>query len=202
MFYKLAFDMERVDQSIADGIPTIYAEQSNLDEIEYPNIKIGFFCYVIYNGKEIFDWPNVEFYYSSRASNLENEYLVNVDRWPIIHKKVQEEFENQGMQGIQYLPIKLIDVVTNEINTNYVVMNILNFIEAYDMEKSEYKYNEKYNYYSFLPHTTYLDKKVCSNYDIFRCAKFKIPIYVSQKVKDIIEENNWIGFDFYKQKTN
>lgn len=202
MFYKLVFDMERIDESIKEGTNTIYAEQDNLKEIEYPGIKTGFFRHILTTGKTIKDWPNVEFYYSSKASNLENEYLLNATSWPIIHKKVKKGFNKQGINGIQYLPIKLIDVVTDIVNEDYLVMNVLNIIEAIDLEKSEYSHNEKFDLYTFLPPTTYLDKQICQNHDIFRASKSKQGIYVSQKIKDIIEKNQWIGFEFYKQQTN
>lgn len=202
MFYKLTFDMDKIDSSIEKGTNTIYAETTNIDEIEYPSINKGFFDNVILSNQKIdeLSWPKVEFYYSSKVSNLEDEYLLNVKRWPIIHKKVQKEFEKLSIEGVQFLPIKLIDVVTNEVNDNYVVMNILNFIEAYDLNKSKYKYNDKYDYYTFLPHETYLDKTVCNQYDIFRCSKSVSAIYVSEKLKMLIEDNKWEGFEFHKQR--
>lgn len=76
----------------------------------------------------------------------------------------------------------------------------MNFIEAYDLGKSKYKYNEKYDYYTFLPHEIYLDKEVCSQYDIFRCTKSVSAIYVSEKVKMLIKDNKWLAFEFYKQR--
>jgi len=202
MFYKMSFNRNCVDYDNLNHENTIYAEKSNTNSIEHLDIKKGWFSYIITLGKIINDWPVVKFYYNSNKSVWENEFLLNIDTWPIIHKKVQQEFEENGIHGIQYLPIKLIDVVTNQVNTNYVVMNILNFIEAIDLEKSTYTYNEKYDLYSFLPHTTYLDVNVCQNYDIFRATKSSISIYVSQKIKDIAEENKWIGFEFYLQQIN
>lgn len=200
MFYKLTFDMDRIDESIKYGTNTIYAETTNMDEIEYNGIKKGFFDNIILSSCAIDNWPNVEFYYSSKASDLESDYLLNVKRWPIVHTRVMEEFEKKGVKGIQYFPIKLIDVVTKKINYNYVLMYIVNFIDAYDMEKSKYRYNEKYNLYSFLPKDTYLNKSVCIKYDIFRCSKSVASIYVSEKVKKIVEDNHWIGFTFYEQQ--
>ncbi|TDW13119.1 hypothetical protein EDD63_1499 [Breznakia blatticola] len=204
MFYRLTWDMDRIDDSIKSNTNTIYAEKSNLGEIVYKDVKVGFFSNIIYKSFEKLSdtWPEVEFYYSSKASDLENEYLINVNRWPIIHKKVMEKFNDNKIKGLQYLPIKLIDVVTGKVNNNYVVMYIMNFIEAYDMNLSKYTYNEKYNVYSFLPQDIVLDEKVCKDYDIFRCKKDFVGIYVSQKIKNIIDDNNWIGFEFYKQKTN
>ena len=33
-------------------------------------------------------------------------------------------------------------------------MYIKNFIDAFDMEKSKYRYNEKYDFYTFIPKET------------------------------------------------
>lgn len=202
MFYKLMFDMDRIDDAIKESTNTIYAQQSNLNEFETKEFKKGYYRYVVEQGQNVDNWPNVKFYYSSKASNLENEYLINIVTWPIVHKKVQEEFEQNKIEGIQYLPIDLVDVVTGKVNRNYVVMNILNFINVYDMEASNYTYKEKYDLYSFLPHEIVLNRLVCSQYDIFRCKQNKMPIYISEKIKDIIEKNKWVGFDFQAQKTN
>ncbi len=200
MFYKLSFDMERIDESIKGRTNTIYAETTNMDEIEYEDVKKGFFDNIILSPRSINNWPNIEFYYSSKVSNLESDYLLNVKRWPIVHIRVMEEFNKKGIGGVQYFPIKLIDVVTQRINTNYVLMYILNFIDAFDMEKSKYKYNEKYDFYIFIPKETFLDQSICSKYDIFRCSKSVATIYVSEQIKKIVEDNQWIGFTFYEQQ--
>ncbi len=200
MFYKLSFDMDRIDESIKDGTNTIYAETTNMNEIEYEGVKKGFFDNIILAPRIINDWPNVEFYYSSKASDLEGDYLLNVVRWPIVHIRVMEAFNKNGITGIQYFPIKLIDVVNKKINTNYVLMYIENFIDAFDMNRSKYKYDEKYNYYLFMPMETYLNKDICSKYDIFRCLKSVATIYVSEKIRKIVENNQWVGFSFYEQQ--
>lgn len=200
MFYKLSFDMDRVDESIEGETNTIYAEATNMDEIEYEDVKKGFFDNIILAPRSINNWPNVEFYYSSKVSNLEGEYLLNVKRWPIVHVKVMEEFNKKEIKGLQYFPVKLIDVVTQKVNTNYVLMYVVNFIDAFDMEKSKYKYNEKYDFYTFIPKETYLNKSVCLEHDIFRCSKSVASIYVSEQIKKIVEDNHWIGFAFYEQQ--
>ena len=200
MFYKLTFDMDRIDESIKNQSNSIYAEKTNIDEIEYSDIKKGFFDNIILSPRVIDDWPNVEFYYSSKVSVLESDYLLNIKRWPIIHTRVMEEFNSRGIKGIQYLPIRLVDVVTQKVNHNYVLMYIQNFIDAFDMKKSKYRYNEKYNYYTFIPQETYLNLKICADLDVFRCSKSVASIYVSGKIKQIVEEKNWTGFEFYKQQ--
>ena len=200
MFYKLSYDMDRIDEDIKNGTNMIYAEGTNIDEIVYEDIKKGFFDNIILTSRSIDNWPNVEFYYSSKVSNLESDYLLNVKRWPIVHVNVMEEFNKRGISSLQYYPIKLVDVDTQNINTNYVLMYITSFIDAYDMEKSKYKYNEKYDFYTFFPKDTYLNKSICQGYDIFRCSKSVTAIYVSEKIKEIVENNRWKGFYFYEQQ--
>ena len=94
----------------------------------------------------------------------------------------------------RYYPIKLIDVVTGKVNSNYVLMYVTDFIDAFDIEKSSYRYNEKYNFYSFIPTETYLNEKECAGHDVFRCCRSVASIYVSERVKAIVEKMDWFCF--------
>ncbi len=75
-----------------------------------------------------------------------------------------------------------------------------NFIDVFDMKRSKYKYNEKYDFYTFLPREVYLDRRICVAYDIFGCSKSVASIYVSEKIKKMIEDNQWTGFKLYEQQ--
>jgi hypothetical protein len=200
MFYSLTLNGEKYEASLEDGTNPIFARETNLDEIVYKDIKKGWFRTIVMRQEKIEDWPNVEFYYDSTESNLETEYLLNVANWPVIHIKVMKKFIEMGIEGLRFFPIKLIDTITGNLSSNYVLMYIENFIEAYDMERSKYEYNEKYDFYFFWPNATYMNVEVCSQYDIFKCVKEEATIYVSQRVKDAIEENHWDWFSFYKQR--
>lgn len=196
MYYKLTFNHDLIDESIDNGTYPIYAEVSNLKEIEYPGIKQGFFRNIFFetNGREITNLPVVDFYYSSKVSTLENEYLSNVNNWLIVHKKVKKEFEKQKIQGIQYLPVRVVDVLTHSVSHNYYAVNILNWIDGIDMEASEWEYEEEDDAYFFEPKGMVLDEQKCEGYDIFRCTKDTICIFVSEKIKKIFEKNNWQWF--------
>lgn len=196
MYYKLTFNHDLIDESIDNGTYPIYAEVSNLKEIEYPGIKQGFFRNIFFetNGREITNWPVVDFYYSSKVSTLENEYLSNVNNWLIVHKKVKKEFEKQKIQGIQYLPVRVVDVLTHSVSHNYYAVNILNWIDGIDMEASEWEYEEEDDAYFFEPKGMVLDEQKCEGYDIFRCTKDTICIFLSEKIKKIFEKNNWQWF--------
>ncbi len=199
MIYKLTFDMDLIDESIKNNENYIYAEKCNIDEIEANGIKKGFFDKIILKKDLCIDWPDIEFYYSSKVSNKESDYLLNIKRWPIIHARVKEKLEINNIKGIKFYPIKLIDVCTQEVNRNFFVIYIENFIDAFDMDKSSYKYNEKYDVYTFIPQQTFMNLDVCRKYDIFRADKSVAGIYVSDKMCNILK-NNFVGFKFDEQK--
>ncbi len=46
----------------------------------------------------------------------------------------------------------------------------------------------------------HLNRRICVAYDIFRCSKSVASIYVSEKIKKMIEDNQWTGFKLYEQQ--
>ena len=198
MFYQMRYDMDGVDRRLSAGESFIYAEDDNLDEIVYDGIKQGFFHTIILKNVSIDKWPRVAFYYSSKASGRESDFLCNARNWPLVHAKVKTMFETNGIRGVSFYPIALVDVVSNQVNKNYYLLFVHSFIDAYDLEKSEYKYNVKYKLYTFLPHKTYLDQETCSSFDIFRCRHHPAVVYISQKLADLVRA--FTGFSFIPQK--
>lgn len=80
----------------------------------------------------------------------------------------------------------------------YYALYINNFIQAYDLENSQYRYIEKYDVYSFSPMKIMFNKDICDNYDIFRCSLDRIPIYVNERLYNAILNNGLVGFEFLK----
>ncbi len=199
-YYQMNFDMEMFDNSVSEGNPFIYADSSNIDSIEVEGVKKGFFNGVILNNSIDFPWPDIEFYFSSQEAHRECDFLGNIARWPIIHKNVRYVITQNNIQGVSFYPVNLIDSCTNKKNENYYLLFISNFIDAFDMEKSQYKYNQKYNFYTFIPKKTFLDINNCYGYDIFRAEKSPSMIFVSEKLKKIIEDCKFSGFRFSIQK--
>ena len=198
-YYKMNFDMETYDNLLAEE-GYIYSDSCNIEDIEVAGVKKGYFNNIIFKSSFDFSWPRVEFYYDSKEADKESDFLGNVVRWPVVHKKVKEAIVNNEIQGISFLPVYLVDIRTKEVSSNYFLLFIHNFIDAFDMEKSQYKYNQKYDFYTFIPKKTYINNENCSEYDVFRADKSPSMIFVSEKLKKIIEDNKFKGFVFSLQE--
>lgn len=199
MFYKLTYDMENLDDLIAKGANYIYAEDDNLDLIETDGFEKGRFHTLPIKDCIVKDWPEVIFYFSSSASNKKSDYLLNNNGWPIVSKQVKDKLEENNVQGVLFYPIILQDVVTDNQIEDYYFMYITRFVDCYDMDKSEYRYNTKYDVYTFIPMKTYLNADVCKDEDVFRALKSPSNIYVSEKVYSIIKENQFTAFSLKMQ---
>ncbi len=196
MIYTLNYDMDLFDEAENQNRPFIFASESNLKEIEVKGVKKGFFSNVIYGEKINFTWPKISFFYDSGEGKIKNDFLNNVVDWPVFHKRVVEEIIKEGIIGVSFFPVELIDKRTGTVNNEYSLMYIEKFIEAFDLNKSQYVFNEKYNYYTFIPMKTFFDEQACSGYDIFREKRSVSEIFVSDKIKNLIEKNNFTGFSF------
>lgn len=121
-YYKLIYDYEKDDNFV--NCDSAYI--GTMDE------------YITVSGKEIKEWEKVVFEYDSTEGNILTDYLANLYRWPIVSddfcKAIQGFTENQ----VQYLPVKVMDKNTKLETDSYFVMNIMNIIDAIDLENSKY----------------------------------------------------------------
>lgn len=203
MFYKLVFNMGQESEELSKEEDYIYAGATNMDGISYSGIKKGWFDNIIYSNVEITDWPTVVFYYSSHASSIESHLLNNIKSWPIVHRDVSYQLKEYGIEGVRFLPLELVDVDTGKTNNHYELLYTTNFIEAINLQVSQYEYEEDYQSYFFLPNGIVLDSETCQSIDIFRDSRDPVSLYVSERIKQMIEKNKWVGFHFYPiQATN
>lgn len=200
MVYELNVDVELYENAEEKNENIILVYETNINEIEYDGFKKQSFHTCILKNMFFEEWPIVEFYYDSQKGNNGLHYLWNINDWPVIHKDVMNRFIQMEIKGVEYYPIRLVDKKTGSINNDYVLMYIRNFIDAYDMEKSKYNYIEKLNVYIFEPHGIVMNQEECSKYDIFRCNQFVSIIYISERIRDEIVQNDWIGMRTYETR--
>lgn len=201
MIYRLVNDEIAYNNSLDTGRPFIYSSGSNIDDLRVHSI--GYFKNVIYHNDYVGEWPYIELYYDSGKGSATEDYLLNTLGWPIVHNRAREVFEQHGIKDIKYVKVQLRDTLSGSLCNDYSLLFVNSIIEAYDMEKSKYKYIPKYNVYSFNPMEIVFNKGACSKYDIFRCSKNVAVIYVSERFRELVISNGLTGFGFeYGERNN
>ena len=184
-YYILSYDYENDDEYI------IITADNTAEKYNYDMLK----------GEKIENWDeNVMFEYSNDDGHIFTDYLASNNRWLVVSEKFRSLMGRIESDSIQYLDIKIRNSETNKINDTYKVANVITILDALDLENSKYDLFEL-DYEKVLSVEKYaLRKNMIGNKNIFKLKDDTIPIFVSEKFKNIVEENSLIGFQFLEVK--
>ena len=171
---------------------------------DYDNFEeYGYDQFSFKKGVRIEDWSNAVFMQAKEPNDDGNpdDALQNHLMIPIYAKRLIKELENANIIGIQYLPIRILRP-NNDCLDGFSIANVLNFIEAFDYEKSLYnRFSEDFpnpikrgqlaGVRKFV-----LKKDRIEGFDIIRLKDYKLSFFVSEKFVDIFEKNKFTGYSF------
>jgi hypothetical protein len=148
--------------------------------------------HILSKAKPIEDWPeDITFYAEGEHAE---DYLGNARGWLMFSERVRRALEQLGVEGIQFLPVRVVIVETGKELPGYSVMNVLTVLSALDEEHTVYlePRHEEYPHLSITK--VALLREAIGNADIFRLAELKVSVYVSRRVKEHLEEIGATGF--------
>ena len=176
-YYKLSMDMER-ENDIVCHYENDYGIQQNA-------LNIG----------EKFDkWDDrFAFFYTKEEGDVWTDYLANDKGWFLISSKLKELLELINTD-IQFFATK-IKKNSGDVVTGYYVANVIKVVDALCLDKSQYFETEIEGLgilYTVSKYGIYAEKT--EGADVFKLAnRQQIPIFVSERFKSLIEEENITG---------
>lgn len=170
------------------------------DVVAYCTDTKGFEQYELSEGKYIHNWDReITFYFDPKEGERLTDYLANNLGWFIVSerfKAILEEIDD----GIQYLPINLVSKGENKILKGFSIANILNVVDALDLENSDYIVFELDGESIYSVRKYALRKETIQSKHIIKLKGDEIPIFISEELKELIERNNITGCDFLEVK--
>lgn len=149
-YFTLQYDMKKYENS---GV------------MAYHNKVYEFDMYDVTSGSYINKWDKrVTFTFSESDGSELTDYICNDFGWIIVSDNFKKAFENEGMTGIQFLQVSVVNKDNDiELGIHYVA-NIINLIAAVDKEKSEYfeLAPDRYSFVYFV-----LKEEAIREFDIF-----------------------------------
>lgn len=158
--------------------------------------------YIVTIGQYINNWEEyIEFKYNPNDGEIFTDYLFNIYGWLVVSDKFIRLCDEYINADVQYLNINIKNELDNSIISTYKVLNILDVVDAIELEYSDYSEFELDNE-KFISITKYaINGEKVSGHHIFRLKNSTMPIFVSEKIKSTIEQNNLTGFDFLEVKS-
>ncbi len=184
-YFKLVYDFENDDD---------YAIVKSSD-------KANKYDREIVKGEFVKNWDkDIKFEYSVEDGKILSDYLASDNGWDIVSKKFRDVMKEIVGENIQYLDINIINNKTKEEDNTYKVVNVTKHLKALDLKNSVYDFFELDDEKILSVEKYALKQDVIKNDNIFKLNDETIPIFVSEKIKDIIQENSLIGFQFLEVK--
>lgn len=180
-YYKLSMDMNR-ENDIICHYENDYGIQQN----------------VLNSGKYFEEWDNkFEFFYRSEEGDVWTDYLANDKGWFLVSDKLKKILEKLNT-SIQFLSTNVKESGNEKINRKYYIANIVKVVDALCLDKSQYFETEIEGLGTIYTVSKYgIYAKKTEEADVFKLAnRQQIPIFVSEKFKKIIEEENITGISF------
>lgn len=171
---------------------------------DFSNLEqLGYNRSVLKQGVFVNDWKESVYFKAKKKRNEgePDDALQNYLMLPIYSSSLIIALDKNEIKGMQYLPIKVINF-NGDCLKGFCIANILNFIEAFDEEKSDFnRFSEDFpnpNVRGKIAGVKkfVLKRKNLEGYDIIRLKEYKQRFFVSQKFKDIFEENGFTGYSF------
>ena len=177
-YYKLSMDMER-ENDIICHFQNDYGIQQN----------------ALNTGKVFENWDDrFEFFYTKEEGDVWTDYLANDKGWFLVSNRLKTLLESVNTD-IQFLKVGIKETNNGEDFKQYYIANIIKVVDALCLDKSEYFETEIQGIgtiYTVSKYGIYADKT--DSADVFKLSnRQEIPIFVSEKFKDLIQKVNITG---------
>lgn len=158
-------------------------------------------------GKKIINWSSDICFRASQKKYdgnpddaLQNSYMI-----PVYSKRLIDELSNAGIEGIQYLPIKVLNY-KEEVQNTFCIANFINCVEAFDLTKSNYnRFSEDFpnpnvrGAIAGVKKFVLVEEKL-KGFNIIRLKEYNQRFFVSEKFVHVFENNNFTGYSFKEVK--
>lgn len=177
---------------------------------DYSNLtEEGFEESFFKKGIKVNEWNDDIYIQATKGKNdgIPDDVLQNYLMMPVFSERLVEKLKGIGIEGIQYLPIKVCRP-NGECFENFYVANFINYVEAFDYDKSKYnRFSETFpnpnkrgkisGVMRFV-----LNEEKLKGYDIIRLKEYSQRFFVSERFKDVFVKNNFTGYSFEEIELN
>ena len=131
---------------------------------------------------------------------IKPDILVGGYILPIISEKFRNDFIEKFIQDTYFIEFLPIIFKNKNFLSKYYLMNILNNINCFDFDKSEYTklpieiFPDQQNLIFSIEKLEFKHEAI-NNRNIFRMSEKPIEIYISEEIKKFITDKEYVGFN-------
>lgn len=161
----------------------------------------GMDMHCTYKGVSIKDtWKKPVIPLDPKEGKNYSDLLWNLFNWTIVSSNFILLTQNITKEAVEYLDVDIVDTVRHTVCTDYKVANVIDVIDALDMERSVYTIQEYEQQKILGVHVYVLKRDKLKGHEIFRLSGDTKPIFVSENIRRVVLDNSLTGFEFWPVK--
>jgi len=150
----------------------------------------------VLKGKPAVHWnENVTFEYNAADGSVLTDYLANDMGWFLVSEAFKTAIQQTAEGQVEFLPVKLVETQTRQTVIYYVV-NVTKVVDALDLDHSDHTFFEANNIRVLSVKKYTLLEGAIGDANIFKLLGDEIPVFVSESVRNRIEESKLTGCKF------
>jgi hypothetical protein len=149
--------------------------------------------YFVYQPEPIDEWPSdVTFY--TEGEHLEDRLIPAPMNWILVSVRVKKALQKMEIEGVQFLPVRVVRQETEEEVRGYHVLHVWRQLSALDEEHTVRLVPKQEDCPQLGIAKVALRREVIGDVDMFRLEDWYIPVYVSRRVKELLQAIKVTGF--------
>ena len=135
--------------------------------------------------------------FSGRIDHLINtDFPICVPLWPIMSKKMIDTLLDIEYFPHKIFPIIITDYFTDQINEDYVVIQLLSLFDGVDQKKSIFETSDQLDWYITKIEKLSLNHSKQGFYPLFRLYQHPINLMISSKAQKVLIQNEIKGVNY------
>jgi hypothetical protein len=125
-----------------------------------------------------------------------HEVIDNLDRQLIVHERVRAFLEAEGVQHVEYFPVRLINHKERETKERYFVINMLPHVDCIDQSKTRFKWNALDNQsMTSVENLTLLEERIPPDFKLLRPKHLASVMLIHRALAQKMKEAKFRGFE-------
>ncbi len=125
-----------------------------------------------------------------------HDVLYNLDRQLIINERVRTFLEAEGVQHVEYLPIRVINHKDREVKERYFIANMLPLVDCIDQSKTRFEWNPLNDQQMMDVENLTLDEnKIPANFKLLRLKYLPTVTLIHRELAMKMKEAKFRGFE-------
>jgi hypothetical protein len=125
-----------------------------------------------------------------------HEFLDNLDQQLVIHERVRDLLEAEGVRHVEYLPVRVLNHKDREVKARYFIANTYPLVDCIDQDKTRFKWNPLNDQAMMnVENLTLFEERIPPDFKLLRLKYLPSAMLIHRELAQKMKEARFRGFE-------